>query len=162
MARLRRPPAKVNPQRLQQRHTSAAQMFTPLSATHGFRYVYFPARAQMPIGQVRKYLRQLGTANITPIPDFDPLDPVHLKDPTYDDLSEDEQARSPVKYDVAKSFADEGWISAEEMKNLLNKNNAHANNLFHHSGSNHSMSFGDATISVSTMSAIGHDFKQEP
>lgn len=63
LERIRLPPPKMNPQRQQQRQTSAARMFTPLSETHGFRYIYFPSRARIPTGQVRKNLRHLDIPN---------------------------------------------------------------------------------------------------
>ena len=138
--------------------------------THGFQYVYLPARARIPTGQMRARLRKLGIDNsrildvhyparqviallthndfveelhnllnkfkITPVP-FDPLDPANLHDPKYHELPETERTqiafelhcnritkalnyiRAPIKYSVARSFANEGWIPIEELRTML-------------------------------------------
>ncbi|KAG0168629.1 hypothetical protein DFQ29_010085, partial [Apophysomyces sp. BC1021] len=36
-------PTKTNPEKLQRRQTAAARMFSPPSATHGYKYIYYPA-----------------------------------------------------------------------------------------------------------------------
>ncbi|KAF7727825.1 hypothetical protein EC973_006938 [Apophysomyces ossiformis] len=127
-------------------------------------YIHYPKRLFMALLVRNEFADQikqtLNIFRVAPIPDFDSLDPVHLNNTKYDDLSEDERAQKGIRAPLlqnAQSYRKP--LLSKEMKNLLNKNSAHANNLFHRSGSNHSMSFDGASTSVSTMSAIGHDFE---
>ncbi|KAF7724074.1 hypothetical protein EC973_001407 [Apophysomyces ossiformis] len=159
-----------SPETQQRRQAEAARAFIRPIITHGFKYLYLPARARIPTGQMRARLRKLGIDNSRILdihyPDrqviallihndfeqtlldqlnrfgittltYDPLDPVNLRDPKYKDkptmeLSQiafevhyDRMAkalqyiRPPVKYAVARTFAENDWIPIEHLKQLL-------------------------------------------
>ncbi|KAI7850936.1 hypothetical protein BDC45DRAFT_415964, partial [Circinella umbellata] len=61
-----RPPTTqklISPEIKQRRIAAAARVFQRPSATHGFKYLYFPSKARMPVGQMRAALRQFGVDN---------------------------------------------------------------------------------------------------
>ncbi|KAI8977563.1 hypothetical protein BDF20DRAFT_942451, partial [Mycotypha africana] len=49
--------------RQQERQTAAARLFQPPSLTQGFKYLYVPTKARVPIGQLRARLRKLNINN---------------------------------------------------------------------------------------------------
>ncbi|KAG0167712.1 hypothetical protein DFQ29_000301 [Apophysomyces sp. BC1021] len=175
-------PTKINPEKFQRQQTVATRMLSPPSATHGYKYIYYPARTRIPAGQIGRRLRQLGVTNsrilnthfperkimaplihndfveelqqslakfgITHITEFDTLDPVNLKDPKYDDLTQDERVHKahehhrlrlyksienlwpPVKSSVVRAFAEENWLPEEALQALFKHPERHPSNIF--------------------------------
>ncbi|KAF7720560.1 hypothetical protein EC973_007492 [Apophysomyces ossiformis] len=164
-------PRVSDPARLQCRQESTARAFVLPSATQGFQYLYFPARAQIPTGQMRRRFRQLGIENsrildihyldqqviailvhndfapelktvlskfgVNLYTDYDPLDPKHLKDPKYTNLTNTEREQRayehhhermlvalnflhhPVRSAVARDFHSKGWIDPDTLQRIL-------------------------------------------
>lgn len=156
---------------LLRRKMATARLFTPPSVTHGFKYLYFPARSRIPAGQMRGRRRQLGIDNnrvldihyperqviailvhndfadeflesfakfrVTPLTDYDPLDPTNLKGPKFADMSENDHKqkvfelrcnrmltavsfiRALIKFAVACDFAKKDWLSDEVLADII-------------------------------------------
>lgn len=85
-----------------------------------------------------KAIALLQKENLQPIKDFNPLDPVHLVDPSYKDSPLEERTqrmceifdqqiqktlqvlRPPVKFAVARDFVKQKFISASDHEDLVN------------------------------------------
>jgi hypothetical protein len=50
-------------QRLLQRQEAATRLLQPPSTNQGFKYIYLPTKARVPIGQIRSHLRKLDINN---------------------------------------------------------------------------------------------------
>ncbi|KAJ1960063.1 hypothetical protein IWQ62_004371, partial [Dispira parvispora] len=82
----------------------------------------------------------LSNNKVTPISQFDPTDPRHLADPKYDDWNKEARSkealrlqnercnkalltiREYVRYSVARSFAEQGWIDTSDVQQLAQRN----------------------------------------
>ncbi|KAF7720628.1 hypothetical protein EC973_006871 [Apophysomyces ossiformis] len=86
---------------------------------------------------VPDFLDALSKYGVKPIEHYDPLDPSHLRDPKYEKLSLQERVertkehhnqrmlraldfiRIPVRYAVARHFLSSGWVSPDQLQNIL-------------------------------------------
>ncbi|OAD68568.1 hypothetical protein PHYBLDRAFT_172989 [Phycomyces blakesleeanus NRRL 1555(-)] len=103
--------------------------------------LHYPDRKVMGMLVHNEYAPELKTIlasyGVTTLDNFDPLDPVHLHDPALASLSLDDRAtkaihvhndrmlraiefiRAPVKFAVARSFCSQGWISDDQLAEMV-------------------------------------------
>lgn len=63
VAALKQPSTQQREQRRIQRQAAAARFFQPPSETQGFKYLYVPTKARIPVGTLRTTFRKLGINN---------------------------------------------------------------------------------------------------
>ncbi|KAL9558700.1 hypothetical protein PS6_001168 [Mucor atramentarius] len=128
-----------------QREAAAARFFQSPSVNQGFKYLYLPTKARIPVGTLRKMFRRMGINNarlldihcpkhrISHDENFNPNSGSILEDPKLKDLSDTERddftrtqqikrlesavqhIRAPVKYPVARYFYEKNYITKEFM-----------------------------------------------
>ncbi|ORE16170.1 hypothetical protein BCV71DRAFT_272308 [Rhizopus microsporus] len=109
-----------------------ARTFNVPSVDHGYKFLYLPLRRRLPIDQLRSRLRQLNS-----VYNHDPLDPLNLRNPDYDDWNEASRTitarglflcrilhaldylKGPVKQSVASFFANKGYIDCGDFPELF-------------------------------------------
>ncbi|KAG1498247.1 hypothetical protein G6F53_011784 [Rhizopus delemar] len=153
-----------------QREAAAARFFQPPSPNQGFKYLYIPTKARIPVGTLHTMFRRIGVNNARLLDIHYPTHPKlkSLADSERDELAKQHQitrleravqhTRVPIKYAVARFFYEKQRISKKFYNSLTSDRYPQVSNIFTQTTSPLEISPNSANLDNSSKIITDDDF----